>query len=117
MPNTQVLTRDAYGVTFADPASPDFTVRFKTSRSLKNLNGVSVDNYLCEIIVNDSNEVTLGSVTANDALSVRIRVSGSIESMDRLADILAAICGQTATWISENVLKGFEPSTVPVNPA
>lgn len=115
--NTQVLTRDAYGVTYADPTDPDFTVRFKTTRAVKGLNGVNVDNYLTEIIANDNHTVTLGSVTAADPLSVRIRVSGSIESMDRLALILNSIAGQASTWVTENALLGFEPSTVPVNPS
>lgn len=116
MPNTQILTRDAYGVTYADPADPDFTVRFKTNRNVKGLNGVNVDNYLTEIIVNDRYEVTMGSVTATDPLSVRIRVSGSIESMGRLKDILNQVALQVSGWGTENVLLGFEPATVPVNP-
>lgn len=116
MSNTQVLTRDAYGVTYADPAEPDFTVRFKTNRTLKGLNGVNVDNYLTEVIVNDRNEVTIGSVTANDPLSVRVRVSGSIESMARLKEIVTSIATQLDTWGNENVFLGFEPVTVPVNP-
>lgn len=116
MSNTQVLTRDAYGVTYADPSDPDFTCRFKTNRTVKSLNGVSVDNYLSEIIINDSHQVTLGTTTARDPLSVRIRTSGSIESMDRLEEILLSVATQLSAWTSENALKGFEPTTVPVNP-
>lgn len=116
MSTTQVLTRDAYGVTYADPTNPDFSVRFKTTRSAKGLNGVNVDNYLTEVIVNDSNEITIGSTTANDLLSVRVRVSGSIESHDRVKEILTSIASQLDTWGSENVYLGFEPGTAPINP-
>lgn len=116
MSNTQALTRDAYGVTYADPSEPDFTVRFKTNRSVKSLNGVNVDNYLTEVIVNDAHEVTIGSTTARDPLSVRIRTSGSIESMARLKEILVSVAGQLGTWSTENVFLGFEPTTAPVNP-
>jgi len=116
MGTTQVLTRDANGVTFADPAKPDFSVRFKTARGVKSLNGVNVENYATEIIMNDRHPVTLGSVTATDALSIRFRISGSKESMDRLEDCAVSIGAQIADWIAESVLLGFEPTTVPVNP-
>jgi len=78
---------------------------------------VNVDNYITEIIVNDSNEVTIGSTTATDPLSVRIRASGSIESQDRLKAILISIASQLTAWTTENALLGFEPSTVPLNPS
>lgn len=116
MSNTQLLSHDAYGVTYADPSEPDFSVRFKTSRSKKSLNGVSTDNYLHEIIVTDTNTVTIGGQSANDALSVRVRISGSIESQARLQQIAKSIGTQLTVWSDENVFMGFEPATVPVNP-
>lgn len=117
MSNTQLLSHDASGVTFADPMKPSFTVRFKTTRNTKSLNGVSTDNYLHEVIVNDTNAVTIGAQSANDALSVRIRISGSIDSKARLAAIVNSIATQLPAWAGENVFVGFEPMTVPVNPA
>lgn len=113
---TQVKTRDAFGTIYADPAEPDFSVRFKTSNSTKNLNGLKVDNYITEIIINDNEEITVGNVTANDAIAVRLRVSGSSKSQTRLKAILASLASQIPTWGSENVLLGFEPVTVPLNP-
>lgn len=117
MANSQILTRDANGVTFADPASPDLTFRFKTTKNKKGLNGVIVDNYLHEIIVNDDNQVTLGSVTANEALSVRFRISGSILSQDRLVAVATSVAAQLPTWLAEQAHLGFEPQTAPVIPA
>lgn len=74
MSKTQILTRDAFGVTYANPTDPDFRVRFKTTSSQKSLNGVSVMNFVTEIIVNDNVPVTLGNTSANDPVAVRIRV-------------------------------------------
>lgn len=117
MSNTQLLSHDASGVTFADPMKPSFTVRFKTTRNAKSLNGVSTDNYLHEIIINDTNQVSIGAQSANDALSVRIRISGSIESKARLMAIVNSTAAQLPAWSGENVFVGFEPTTLPINPA
>lgn len=114
MSNTQVLTRDANGVTFANPADPDYKVRFKTTTSNKTLNGVSVPNYVTEIIVNDTVGVSVGNVTANDAVAIRIRCSGSLASLARRNAILASIASQLPTWATENVMTGFEPVTPPL---
>ena len=114
MSNTQVLTRDANGVTFANPADPDYRVRFKTTTANKSLNGVSVPNYVTEIIVNDNVPVVLGSTSANDAVAVRVRMSGTIASIERRKAIVKSIASQLATWADENVMTGFEPATPPV---
>lgn len=113
----KILTRDANGVTFADPAERDLTVRTKTSSTKKSLNGVSVDNYLTEIIVNDTNEITIGNTTANDQLSIRVRISGSSESQARIQKLLSeTLLPIVPAWVSESVLVGFEPTTAPVIP-
>jgi len=119
MPGTtlQLLRRDNSGVIYADPAKPELTARFRNSTSQKTLNGVPVKNYLTEIIVNEDFQVTLGSVSATDAISVRIRVSGCAESMTEIGVILHALAGQIDTWASEHVFTGFDPTTAPVIPA
>lgn len=115
MPVTlSVKSQDNSGVTYADPAKPDTTVRFRFSSAVKQLNGVSVPNYATEIIMNDNNAVTVGSVSAQDAISVRVRVSGSLESKARLSQFIATLCAQLDIWDSENVMQGFRPSTAPV---
>jgi len=108
-----VKSQDSAGVTYADPAKPDTTIRFRFSSTVKQLNGVSVPNYATEIIANDNNSVTVGSVSAQDALSVRVRVSGTLMSKARLRDILTSIAAKMATWETENVMQGFRPSTAP----
>lgn len=115
MSQTQILTRDANGVTFANPTDPDFRVRFKTTSSQKSLNGVSVMNFVTEIIVNDNVPVELGKTSANDPVAVRIRVSGSLASATRRNAILKSIASQLGTWADENVFAGFEPKTAPNN--
>lgn len=113
MSRTQILTRDAYGVTYANPTDPDYRVRFKTTSSQKSLNGVSVMNFVTEIIVNDNVQVALGNTTANDPVAIRIRVSGSLASASRRDAILKSIASQLASWANENVFAGFEPKTAP----
>jgi len=115
MPVTlSVKSQESAGVTYANPAKPDVTVRFRFSSSVKTLNGVSVPNYLTEIIANDNNPVTIGSVSAQDALSVRIRVSGTLYSKTRLGVLLTSLAAQVGTWETENVMQGFRPATAPV---
>jgi len=109
-----VKSQDNAGVTYADPAKPDTTVRFRFTNTIKQLNGVSVPNYATEIIVNDNNPVTVGEVSAQDALSVRIRVSGTLSSKARLHLILDSLAAQLGAWEAENVMQGFRPSTAPV---
>lgn len=117
MSNTQLYSRDANGVTFADPTDPDYTVRFKNTQSRKTLNGVSVVNYVEEIVINDLVPVTLGSSVGNDSISVRIRISGSAESHARVKQILKSIAGQLPAWADGNVALGFEPVVPPATPA
>lgn len=114
----KILTRDANGVTFADPNERDLTVRTKNTSSKKSLNGVSVDNFLTEVIVNDTHQIDIGSTTANDQLSVRFRVSGSIESQARLKKLVKETAlPALLAWADEDVFVGFDPVTVPTAPA
>lgn len=108
-------TVQSNGSTWVDPTDPDFSVRFRTNSTPKNLNGVRVTNQISEIIINDVFPITVGSDTAQDALSVRLRCSGSIESIDRLKVIIANLAAQVDSWTGEDVLLGFQPTTAPVN--
>lgn len=110
------LRSDATGVTYADPSDPDYTVRFKFSNSVKSLSGNPVQNNVCEIIVNDIYNVVLGSETVQEALSIRLKVSGSHHSAARKKAMLSALAGKLDTWAMEDVLEGFEPTSVPVAP-
>jgi len=116
MANTtlSVKSLDNSGVTYADPGKPDTTIRFRFSTTSKVLNGVPTANYATEIIVNDNFPVTLGAVDALDAISIRIRVSGSLASKARIGLFLTSLAAQLGTWNTENVNQGFRPSTAPV---
>ena len=114
MATLKVLRQEQTGVVYADPSDPNLTVRFRNTTSNKTLNGVQTKNYLTEIIVNDDNSVTVGGVAAQDALSVRVRVSGTNESQTRIGAILTALGNQLATWHGEKVFVGFNPTTAPV---
>lgn len=117
MATLQLLRQENNGVVYADPAKPDMTVRFRNTSSNKTLNNVNVKNYLTEIIYNDGNPVTVSGVAATDAISVRLRVSGTVESATRIAVLLHALADQINTWQGETVFSGFNPTTAPVIPA
>jgi len=110
------LRGDATGVTYALPSDPDFTVRFKYTNQMKSLSGIPVRNNVTEIIINDTSDVVLGSETVPEALSIRIKVSGSHAAKARKDALIAAVSAQLATWASENVFEGFEPTTAPAEP-
>lgn len=109
-----VKSQDNSGVTYADPAKPDCSIRFRSTTVQKTLNGQAVPNLATEIIVNDNNSVTIGGASAVDALSIRVRVSGTLESKTRLRNLLVSLAAQLGDWETENVMQGFRPTTAPV---
>jgi len=109
-----VKSQDSTGVTYALPTNPDLTVRFRQSVVKKTLDGHQLNNYSLDIISNDLNPITVGSDTVKDPLSVRVRVSGTLESKGRLRDILTSIAASLPQWETENVCQGFRPATAPV---
>lgn len=114
--NTLMLfSQQPNGVTYCDPADPDFTVKFKSTSSQKVLDGKKVQNVITEITANDTYSVVVGGGPVSDALSVRIRTSGSVPSMPRLKQMLLDAAGKLGTWSDENVLIGFKPTTPPIN--
>jgi len=118
MATLQVYRQEPTGIIYANPADPDLTVRFRNTSTNKTLNGVSVKNNLTEIIYNDDNLVEVATdVYANDAISVRLRVSGSPLSSSRIAEILLSLAAQIGTWNTQNVFAGFNPTSAPVIPA
>jgi len=117
MSNTVLKQTLADGVLYSDPADPDYTIRFRNTVAKKTLNGVSVNNYVGEIIFNDDVAVTVGGIAATDAVSIRIRVSGSNESSTRKSAILTTLAAQLMTWDGQSVFKGFNPTTAPTIPA
>lgn len=116
MSNMKLQAHLKDGSIFADPLKPSATCRFKTTQSPKVIDGIRLANYVTEIIFNDVNSVTAGEKTANDLLSVRIRVSGALESTARIKTILLSLASQCDEWVTEDVLIGFEPTTAPINP-
>jgi hypothetical protein len=115
MTDLQKLRSDASGITFAEPSDPDNTVRFKQTASLKSLNGHSVKNQQTEIIANDLADILVGTETVQEALSVRIKVSGSHFAKERKRTLLLAIASKLGQWETEGVFEGFEPQTPPID--
>lgn len=110
-----LYSQQSNGVTFCDPADPDYTVRFKFTSSPKVLDGVKAVNYICEIAANDNYIVSIGGNNVTDALSVRLRTSGSLQSVPRLKQMLLDLASRVDEWGAENVLLGFNPVTPPIN--
>lgn len=100
------------GVVYADPADPGLSVRFKQTSQGKSLNGVPTTNHVTEIIINDDNQVMIGGHSAIDAISVRVRVSGSAQSKARIKALLGVLAS-LGTWADEDVFSGFRPVTPP----
>lgn len=105
------------GVIYADPAEADLTVRFRNTSTSKSIDGKPLKNVATEIIINDDNVVSVGGSNVTEALSIRLRVSGSPLSKARLGVLLDALCAQVPTWHDEDVFVGFNPVTAPVIPA
>lgn len=100
------------GVVYSDPVDPGLTIRFKQTEQGKSLNGVPVTNHVTEIIINDDNAVTVSGQETIDAVSVRLRVSGTAHSKARIKALLS-ILDSTDAWSDEDVFGGFRPVTVP----
>lgn len=115
MPTSLKLQRqDANGVSYADLTDPDLTVKIRNAVARKSLSGVPVDNYTTEVVYNDNNAVVVAGVNAQDAVSVRLRVSATKESAVRVKNILLSMAAQVGAWSDEGVFLGFQPETVPV---
>lgn len=111
----KLYSQQPNGVTYCDPLNPDFIVRFKSTSGQKVIDGNRVQNVICEISANDSHSVTIGGGTAIDALSVRVRTSGSLMSVPRLKQMLTDMVTGLDAWMDEDVLIGFNPTTPPIN--
>lgn len=108
----KVKDRDQFGVTFADPASPNDTTRVKQETKTKTINGISLDNNTLEIVGLRSAPVKSdGSVT--ETISVRIKVSGSSLNQAAARDLAKDVMAATTAWLDEDVFVGFDPLTVP----
>lgn len=103
------------GIVYAEPSDPDNTVRLKHSTQAKSLNGVNVSNQVTEVIVNDNCDITIGGVAAVDALSIRVRISGTLQANDRKKALLASLMTTLGVWAEQDVLSGFNPTSVPVS--
>lgn len=116
MSSMKELRGDATGKTYADPTDPDSTCRFKQTSAKKSLDGHSVTNQVTEVIYNELNEITIGSSTVSDPISVRVKVSASHHSEARVKEIISAFSGDSATWSTDGVWVGFTPTNPPTVP-
>lgn len=110
----KVQKTETSGIVYADPSKPDCTVRVKHNAAAKSLGGNQVTNQVTEVIYNDNNTVTIGTTSVVDPLSVRVRISGSLLSGARKKALLVSLCATLGAWDDEDVMSGFNPTTLPV---
>lgn len=112
----QKFRQDAQSVTYKDPLDPKYTFRDKSTSAPKTIDGIRATNLVKEFIVNDSPRVAsdLTSELFADPISVRLKLSGSPNSVAHVARIVADLNDQVQTWLTaENAMLGFELVTVP----
>lgn len=109
----QMYRNGTDGAIFMSPAKPSYSVRFKTLRSPKKLGSIQTENVVQEIIATALNQVNVGNNTADDAISVRIRVSGSVLSEAAVNALATAIASSVPAWTAEHVMVGYNPVTPP----
>lgn len=108
------VSYDGTGVTYAAPSDPDQTYRFKTTTRNKTMGGKPVKNLATEIIFNDNFSVTTGGLVQVEALSARLRVSGSALASSQKREIVKSLAAALSKWADEGVFDGFQPTTAPV---
>lgn len=111
----QIIATDQFGVTYANPQDPDFQIRFKTTSARKSVDGISMQNYVSEVIITDNHKKD--ATAPNEALSVRLRTSGSTENKDRLYKLIKFLAQNLDQFETDSVFYGFRPSVAPVVPA
>lgn len=116
MAKSQIYSRGPKGIVYANPSDPDCQMRLHTETFRKSLNGVQVENKRTDLVYTDLNPVTLPGKNgdgANDALSVRVRISGSTLSDKRLKEMMRNVGNSLIAWAEQPVIMGFEPSESP----
>lgn len=110
----KIIQQHNNGQTWADPSDPNSTIRFKTTANPKILDGQRTTNYVTEIIFNKTKAVEVGGKTTPDALSVRFRFSGALQSQGEVAAMATQLASQLAVWVDEGTLTGFPVETAPL---
>lgn len=101
---------DVNSVTFADPSDINHTFRVKNSRTPKNLQGVPLTNNRMEFIDNSHAVRISGDNVAKEPLSIRVIISGSIESETEVLQRWTDMKTNVDAAIVDGALKGFKPT-------
>lgn len=113
MSQLKIRKTENNGVVYSNPSDLGLTVRFKQNDQMKKLDNLPVANYLTEIIVNDDFQIPLAEKKVIDAISIRVRVSGTHQSKARIKELLKMLGTKFETWADEDVFSGFRPQTPP----
>lgn len=104
------LTADQRSFTFADPSNARNTLRVIVDRSDKTMNGIKLQNVSSQFISNKQGRVVDGDNVANDALSLRLSISGSTASASEIAQMWADLKANVDLAIAD-VTSGFPVTT------
>jgi hypothetical protein len=112
----QLQKSDGNSATYADPTDADYTVRVKQTQVSKSLDGKPVKNWITEVIMGRTNPIEVEGIDAVDQCSVRLRISGAVQSAAALQAMADLLAGCIAEWSDEHWLIGFNPTSVPAIP-
>lgn len=117
MSSTQFYRNTPKGIIFADPAKPDYRVRFDHTELTKKVGTGTTSTQITEVRINDAHDIVVDGVSGTDNIAISLRVSAAPESKARVKSILSQLGVQTPVWSDENVFNGFQPTTLPINPS
>lgn len=95
---------------YADPASLDHTLRVKLDVANKTVKGVTTLNNRVEFVEALTAAITEGDKTANEAISLRVTLSGSVANSAVIAAAWPVLKANIDAAIADGALNGFLPT-------
>lgn len=103
------LFADAKTLNFADTADLSHTLSVKSGVSKKTVKGVSTLNNRLEFVEAVTAPVTEGTATADESISLRVSLSGSVQNSALIAARWAVLKANVDAAIADAALEGFLP--------
>ena len=97
-------------VVWADPTNVEHTVRAKVGSSKKNTSAGVVNNVSTEVVNVIPADIVKGDKTASETLSIRVRLSGSVNNAALLKAEWSATKAHVDAIIAAGGVEGFIPS-------
>lgn len=97
-------------VTWADTSDITHTLRARVELAPKKTSGITTTNNRSEVIHARRGVITDGVLTAKEAQSIRLVISGSIEGKNQIKADLAAVFASANAMVDAGLLDGFVPT-------